>query len=349
MTAQQEDSGLLDRLNVDDGSGGFEKMRRNVRIQHVIVAAALGALLVGAQSAAAGTAHRAAPSHREAGSTATPEQLVTVMTYDIRDLLADGTPEGGTDIAPWSKRAPKEAGLIRKAHPDVIAIQEGSSHVGSSTTERQVDSLRHAIGGTYRVAHTEIRAPQPHSFRTGDYIIYNHATLKVVGKGSHFGIGSDKFAAYDEFANRETGAKFLFVSTHLLVGLSHQDDLTREAETKTILSKAGGIAKRRHIPVIYAGNFNSPDPKVGTGKAMKAAHAKDALAVAPKRTHAQYNSDNEYLRTPPHNGIDIDHIYAPAGVKVVSAGVVLNLHHGRFVGVIPSDHNPVVAGLRYPY
>jgi endonuclease/exonuclease/phosphatase family metal-dependent hydrolase len=328
-------------------------MRRNVRLQHVIGAAALGIVLIGVQSAAAGPAHHLSVSKRGATSTAistaTATQTVNVMTYDIRDLLSDGTFEGSGDIAPWSKRAPKEAALIRQAHPDVIAVQEGASFVGKSTTVRQVDSLRHAIRDGYRVAHTEIHAPHPHSFRTGDYIIYNSATLAPVGRGSHFSVGNEKYAAYAEFASRTSGAKFMFVSTHLLVGLGHGDDLTREAETKKILSTVGRIAAKRHIPVIYAGNFNSPVASVGAGQAMNAAHARDALAVAPKRTNAHYNSDNEYLRTPPKSGVDIDHIFVPAAVKIVSAGVVVHLRHGKFVGVIPSDHNPVVAQLRYPY
>jgi endonuclease/exonuclease/phosphatase family metal-dependent hydrolase len=330
-------------------------MGRNVRIQHVVGAVAIGALMLGTQSAAAGAGHRSAMNNREARSAATGEQSVNVMTYDIRDLRSDGTYEGSGVIAPWSKRAPKQAALIRQAHPDVIAIEEGASFVGQSKTERQVDSLRHAIGGSYLVADTEIPPTQPHYFRTGDNIIYNSATFTPVGKGSHFAVGNSKYAAYDEFASRATGAKFLFVATHLMVGLGHEDDLTREAETKTILSKAGGIARRRHIPVIYAGDFNSPDPNVGAGRstgagsAMTAAGAKDAVVVAPKRAHAQYNSDNEDLRKPPRSGLDIDHIFAPAGVEVASAGIVVDLRRGRFVGVIPSDHNPVVARLRYPY
>jgi endonuclease/exonuclease/phosphatase family metal-dependent hydrolase len=323
-------------------------MLGNVRIQYLVGAVAVGALLIGTQSAAAGTGRRAVTSGRDTRPAAAGEQSVNVMTYDIRDLSGDGTPEGGGIIAPWAKRVRKQAALIRRAAPDVIAIQEGASYVGHSTTERQVDSLRQAIGGTYRLARTETPPTQPHPFRTGNYIIYNGATFKPVRKGSHFSVGNSKWAAYMEFASRATGAKFLFVSTHLLVGIGHRDDLIREAETKMILSKAGGIARRRRVPVVYAGDFNSPDRKFGAGRAMRAAHAKDALAVAPKRIHAQYNSDNEYLRKPPRSGVDIDHISVPAGMTITSAGIVIHLRHGRFVGIIPSDHNPVVAQLRYP-
>jgi hypothetical protein len=66
-------------------------------------------------------------------------------------------------------------------------------------------------------------------------------------------------------------------------------------------------------------------------------------------TNQRYNSANLYLRTPPAAGQSIDHIYAPAGVAVRSWQVVLTLVNGRFVGVIPSDHNPVVSDLIFPY
>jgi endonuclease/exonuclease/phosphatase family metal-dependent hydrolase len=323
-------------------------MNRSARVPHIIGAVAAGALLIGAQSAVASTGHRPEASHRTAQPATAQRQLVNVMTYDIRALTADGTREGSGVIAPWAKRVRKQAKLIRNADSEVIAIQEGSEYVGHSKTERQVDSLRHALGGSYRLARTEVPPGQPH-FRTGDYIIYDRQAVKAVGKGGHFSVGSQKYAAYHEFASRATKAKFLFVCTHLLVGLGHSYDVTREAETNRILSKVGKIARHRHVPVIYAGDFNSPRPRVGAGKAMHAAHARDALAVAHTRTNAGYNSDNDYLRKPPRSGVSIDHIYAPSGIKVASAGIVLHLRHGRFVGVIPSDHNPVVAGLLYPY
>jgi hypothetical protein len=81
-------------------------MRRNVRIQHVVGAVAIAALLVGAQSAAAGTGRHSVLTKPEARSAATSEQSVNVMTYDIRDLVSDGSFEGSGDIAAWSKRAP---------------------------------------------------------------------------------------------------------------------------------------------------------------------------------------------------------------------------------------------------
>jgi endonuclease/exonuclease/phosphatase family metal-dependent hydrolase len=330
-------------------------MPRNVTPRRLVAVAALGVLAIGAQSAAAATSGRSVPSTRPARSAVTHLQSVNVMTYNILQLLNDGKHEGNGVIAPWSKRGPKQAALVRGAHPDVIAIEEGAAYVGHSR-ERQVSSLRNYIGGSYRLAKTEIPPTQPHYFRTGVYILYNSATERPVGKGAHFGLGLNRYAAYQEFASRTTNAKFLFVAAHLLVGRGRSDDLARESETKKILSHAGGIAARRGIPAIYAGDFNSANPKGdkkftlnGAGIAMREAHAKDALVVAPRRTNGKYDSANGYFRKPPRSGDDIDHIYAPPGVRVASAGIVIHLRHGKFVGVIPSDHNPLVAELRYPY
>ncbi|MBV9872955.1 MAG: hypothetical protein JO214_20260 [Frankiaceae bacterium] len=321
-------------------------MRRVTPSRRMIVAATLAVAFVGAEGAVAvpGQSGRAAAVHTRPGAY---RLSVTVMTYDIRSLQADGSFEGSGRIPPWSKRAPKQARLIRGARPDVIAVQEGAYYLPHSH-KRQVDSLRHKIGKPYRLARTEIPPKQPHHFRTGDYIIYNHATLRPVGKGGHFSVGDQKWAAYKEFASRATGSRFLFVCTHLLVGVGSSYDATRAAETKKLLRHSIKIAKRRFVPVFFGGDFNASSTKVGSGKVMRKAGLLDTLKTAHKRVNGRYDSDNENLRRPPRRGIDIDHLYVPTGIRVTSAGIVLRLHHGHFKGAIPSDHNPVVAHLRYP-
>jgi hypothetical protein len=328
--------------------------RRTVKVQYVAGVAAIAALALGAQSAGATAAHQAVTRAPSAGAAATRYQSVNVMTYNILELSNQGKHEGDGVVAPWSQRRPKEVTLIHQGHPDVIAIEEGAPLVGH-TRQRQVDSLRKALGSPYKLARTEIPPTEPHYFRTGVYIIYNNSTEKLVGQGGHYPLGGNHFAAYQEFSNRTTHAKFLFIAIHLLVGQSTANDGLREQETLAAIKTAEAIAHRRKIPVIYAGDFNSANPKDkkftfnGAGRAMATIHAKDALVVAPKKTNAQYNSANDLLRTAPKSGDSIDHIYAPPGVKVTSAGLILDLRHGKFVGVIPSDHNPLVAQLRYPY
>ena len=42
-------------------------------------------------------------------------------------------------------------------------------------------------------------------------------------------------------------------------------------------------------------------------------------------------------------------MYAPAGVAVRGWALALKLSDGKFVGAIPSDHNPLVADVVLPY
>ena len=82
---------------------------------------------------------------------------------------------------------------------------------------------------------------------------------------------------------------------------------------------------------------------------MREAHVASAFNAAQSRRLPSYNSANGYDRPPPRFGDHIDYIFAPPGVAVLSWRQVMHLRHGRLVGVIPSDHNPVVATLEYPY
>jgi endonuclease/exonuclease/phosphatase family metal-dependent hydrolase len=105
--------------------------------------------------------------------------------------------------------------------------------------------------------------------------------------------------------------------------------------------------------VVYAGDFNSDVNKHhafdGPGLAMRAARVADAEKVAQTLVNWRYNSANLYLRRPPAVDQSIDYVYAGPGVGVASREVVLSLAQGRFVGVIPSDHNPVLARLYVAY
>lgn len=285
--------------------------------------------------------------------TGSAQQTVRVMTYNILELTADGHPEGTGVIAPWSRRKIAAASLIKAAGPDVVAIQEGAPWVGRPRGARQVDSLRAALGGSYALSHTEVSPNQPHYFRTGVYILYKKSAYRAIGHSWHWGVGNQHWAAYQILENRRTHAKFLFVSVHLAVGNGASYDQLRENETKVLLSKAGGFAAKHHVPVIYAGDFNSDHTPAhafdGPGRAMRAADVASAFNAAISRRLGRYNSANGYNRTPPKFGDHIDYIFAPPGVAVRTWRLVMRLAHGRLVGVIPSDHNPVVASMEFPY
>jgi len=294
------------------------------------------------------------PATAPVATTATAsEQPVKVMTYNVLEAFNDGHKEGDGTVAPWSKRVVAAAKLIRQADPDVVSIQEAAAWTGAPRGPRQIDSLVKQLGGEYSLADTEIPPSQPHYFRTGCYILYKTADFEAVGAGNHWGLGNQRWAAYQELQNRTSGARFLMVAPHLVVGDGMKFDKERRAETQSLLKQAGVLAAKDGVPVVYAGDFNSdPDKRHAFNApalAMQSAQIDDAFDVAQSRTNAKYNSANEYFRRPIADGYHIDYVFAPAGVAVQSWKLIIDLRHGKFVGVIPSDHNPVMASLLISY
>jgi endonuclease/exonuclease/phosphatase family metal-dependent hydrolase len=282
------------------------------------------------------------------------QQPVRVMTYNIKEAYLDGQHEGGNVVAPWGARKAAQARLITRAAPDAIAIEEGAAQIGHRKhSPRQVDTLRKALGGAYALAHTEIPPGHPHFHRTGVYILYRKATWKAVGKGGHWGLGNHRWAAHQVLRNRQSGARFLFVATHLRPNPGRANDVLREHETEQLVQRGHQLAARKGIPVVYAGDFNSaPDRRHAfnaPAKVMHAHHIADAYNVAQSRQYAHFNTANGYARRPPRDGMRIDYVFAPQGVGVKSWRLVMRLRGGKFVGTIPSDHNPVVSEVMVPY
>jgi endonuclease/exonuclease/phosphatase family metal-dependent hydrolase len=274
---------------------------------------------------------------------------VRVMTYN---LLHD-TPEGRRDgVAPWSQRRPGALALINKANPDVLGVQEASGWVGAVKGPRVVDDLRNRLGaGKYTLAHTEITPGKPGWMRTARYILYRTSAYRAAASGGHWTLAKGRYAAYQLLQSRSTGARFLAVSVHLEPGGGRTVDMRRKAQTERLLSLVRSYRARYDVPVVYMGDFNSHQGNVvdGPGITFRAAGHVDADEVAQVRVNRKYNSANQYKRTPATGGYDVDHVYVPAGVAVRRWEIVMNLSRGRFVGAIPSDHNPIAADVVLPY
>jgi endonuclease/exonuclease/phosphatase family metal-dependent hydrolase len=284
-------------------------------------------------------------------------QAAKLMTYNILQLSCDGNREAGGVISPWSQRRPVAAKLIKSVSPDVIGVQEGQQWVGSTPGTRQVDNLRSAlrnIGADYAIAKTEDTYPTPGLVRTGDYILYKPSVYRTYGAGGHWAIGDGHWAAYQVLQNVNSGARFLFVTTHLTTPGGLTNDKLRESETQTILKLADQVAADYQVPVVYSGDFNSNGrtdvhPLDGPGVVMRAAHINDSRLVAQSFRRGTYNSMNQYRRYPYHYSFDIDYVWTAPGVAAATYGTAMFLSDGAFVGTIPSDHNPVYTRVYLPY
>ena len=291
-----------------------------------------------------------------AATSGSTEQNVSVMSYNIATLNNDGIREPGGVVSPWAQRRAPAAALVKQWHPDVLAVQEGYALIPGYYYKRQVDSLNDelkALGSTYVVAKTENYIyGQPGYVRTGDYVLYNPSVYLAYGVGGHWSIGGSEYAAWQELKNRKTGAKFLMVSTHLTPGSSASSNSARRYESQSLLTQASAKGRAANVPVMYAGDFNADETLTSADTpslVMGGGNVDDAKSVAQAYSNSQYDTYNNYLRTPPAYDLAIDKIFAPAGVAAYSWRVILNLSGGKYVGTIPSDHNPIYSLAVFPY
>ncbi|WP_375497967.1 endonuclease/exonuclease/phosphatase family protein [uncultured Jatrophihabitans sp.] len=287
----------------------------------------------------------------------TSEQAVRVITYNLLKKTSDGTRnDNATEvIAPYAQRVVKQAALLKASPADVIGVQEAGYYLGSGAhpSDRQADALTRLLPG-YRVAPTEKLSYPNYGTNFQGYVIYNTATVSLVDPDpAHCSCGVFEMdstpghrAIYAQL-QLKSGARFLFVSPHLANPLN--SDATRLAEVHRLLAEVASY-NTAHLPVVYAGDFNSDMRKGKIDVPGNAMHVTldEASLVAQTKYNAAYDSYNQYRRTPPRYGIYLDRIFVTPGVAVPAWGVVVQLSHGRFVGAIPSDHNPVYARVILP-
>jgi hypothetical protein len=285
---------------------------------------------------------------------------IRVVTYNSMSASADPSHNGGT-AAPWSQRRPKQLSLLSNSGAAVIAIQEGAAciikYTDGTSCYRQIDSLADGLSPKYRLDDTAVTTQRSQRY-LGNYLLYEPSVVATVGGGGNWMIGASsnqgQTARYQIFRVIATGAKFLFVNTHLTTGTSYTGDKIRGTETQEMLNDARNYAANQGVSsIIYVGDFNT---YVGewhvtdiSGNKMRAAHVPDGVEVAQSKVRAQYDSPNVLYRCPHKNHGSIDHIYASGGVGVVGWGELLQLSSGCFVGAIPSDHNPIYETVQIPY
>lgn len=285
-----------------------------------------------------------APLAITASATSGPLRL---MTYN---LLWDGAQgdkrEGGETVAPWSDRKGPAAALVRSAAPDAVAVQEGSYQVGSVS---QAQSLATAVGRDYVVAPgTAVGADTYVLYRTSAY---------TARTGGSWSLGPDSkgklwYATYAVLVSTVTREPVVVVSSHLASGDASDDD-NRAAQSRTLIAHADALAAQYGAPLVYGGDFNSHEgpkyPLDGPGVTFAGKHLVDAYDTAQSVIGGRYNSANQYRRTAPASYDHIDHLFAGTGVAVSRWQLVADLDSsGRFRGVIPSDHNPLVADFVLP-
>ncbi|MFY0406725.1 fibronectin type III domain-containing protein [Solicola sp. PLA-1-18] len=291
---------------------------------------------------------------------------VRVMTYNVLRRASDGKAyAGGERVASWSSRGPAVVSTIQASGADVVGLQEAADWtdraVGADGPgQRQADWIRARLGSGWALATTETAPSQGVAWRrTGRYVVFDSGRFAQDAAGSWTlsgaGTSNPTIAAWAVLRERSTGARMLAVSAHLAAAPGAANDRRRQAETQNLL-RVVAQARQAHggVQVVYLGDFNSDagkkHPLDGPGVTFRAARVADADEAAQAvGAENRYNSANQLLRTAPASATHVDHVFAPAGVGVRTWGMRLSLRGGRFVGVIPSDHNAVVADVVVPW
>jgi hypothetical protein len=285
-------------------------------------------------------------------ASASGRVALRVATYNTLSTTFDGKKESGNTVAPWSKRRAGIVSLLKAINPGVLAVEEAGTYVSGTT--RQVDSIRSGLGTSkYRIADTG-KGPDGTNRLVDSFVLYQPSLLTAVtGEGGHWTIDTNRLATYQVLRTVHGGAKFLFVVVHLVAPKGHAYDQARKSETTAVVQHASAYAAAHGVTsIVVAGDFNAYPGRAGSsdtpGQVMSGAQYSDALRVAQSVRNSSYNSINEYRRTPPRNGGSADHVFTSPGVGVASWAESLQLSHGKFPGVIPSDHNPVSSTIELP-
>ena len=297
-------------------------------------------------------------SRRVSYTVATASSAIRVLSYNSMSASKDGEAHPGGISAPFSQRRPGQLSLLMASGADVIGFQEAGSclhAIQGQPCYRQIDSLVDGLQPKYKLANTQ--TAERRSRYAANYIVYDANVAPVAGAGGTWYIGDTTSenlnAGYQLFRVVSSGAEFLFVTTHLGNGKTYADDQKRARETTRILDNARAFASARGVTsIVYVGDYNS---YVGewevsdlTGNKMRNARVPDGVEVAQSYSRGQFDSINGLFRLARKNHGSIDHIYASGGVGIRTWGELLHISDGKFVGTIPSDHNPVWAELTIP-
>ena len=311
-------------------------------------------------------------------------KALTVASYNVR--CANCFKHQNLE-RPWAERRGVVVSSILKQKPDVIGIQEASQgwlvSGGKKISLSQFEDLRNRLrsGGTpYEVTNAHrnncVKSTTPSGCKykdqgasQGTKIFFNTATVSLVSQGSQklpqcSGCNA-RYVAWAVLEQKSSGERFFFADTHVEAGSNYYN--LRKSQTKAMMDEVE-LRRPSGMPAFVVGDLNSTryatpanapydevvshgfvDPLGHTYKSPKIS----SKATAEKRIRANYNSHNNFVRSVRHyasneNGSNLDYIFTTK-MRTLSWETVLDLDSGgKLAGVIPSDHNMLVAKVLLP-
>jgi endonuclease/exonuclease/phosphatase family metal-dependent hydrolase len=305
-------------------------------------------------------------------ATPTPDPPPTAVGMRISSFNVGCYSCTNSTLPSWETRRDAVAERIKEQAPDVLGVQELAHTNISGTKTPQFVDLMDRLGAPYAITtcgSSHSTGCQSYGSRNETHIIYNTKTVEVVKAGfvqlpNVSGAGVDRHMSWAVLKLKANGKTFLVGNAHYKVDAEYASLRAQQAQTALETLKAQGLGK---MPTIMLGDFNSNKNAADGNKPytiMTAAGLLDPLGNAPKSTkpvndfvekriRTNYNTYNNYSRTPPNNtkyvnGTHIDYILVTK-MRVSEFEVVLKLDSSNKVtGTIPSDHNMVRATIWVP-
>ena len=146
----------------------------------------------------------------------------------------------------------------------------------------------------------------------------------------------------------------LVLSVHLESGDGYYKDVRRQAQTRVLLNKVRDFTANQPMPVLYLGDFNSHEKTPARHRRSgdrTAARAHDRLRRG--RPGHDQRLAQQRQQVPPHPAARTPRTSTTCGctpgIGIRRFEIVANLKSGKFVGTIPSDHNPLAVDVVLPY
>lgn len=254
--------------------------------------------------------------------------IYQVTTYNMCTYVCDN----------WHGRRPGALALIQSSDADVVALQETSEDAGVISRLKPRYAL--AVQGRKKV------------------LLYDKARFVSKRQGLLFlgkvpGTNNMRWAVWAELADRlNDGKRVIFTSAHAagvpdtLFGAKVRRQNTR------LLIRGVARANRNHVPVIYAGDFNSHKyDRYDESATLFHAHGYyDAFDLAENLIRPNFNTANGFELVPriSHTyGAHVDHVWVdPDTSRVLSWESVAELSGSNYAAPLPSNHNPLTVRVQ---
>lgn len=267
------------------------------------------------------------------GPVAAPD--LHVMTYNIRRRVMQVS-RRSPDL--WSRRKWLLRRLLRAERPAVLCVQEALPD--------QAAWVQDSLGRDYRSVG---RGRDADGSGEGTPIFYDERRLRLIDwsqqslSGTPCRPGSrswgnlvPRIVVSACFVDRETGARFRVLNTHL----DHLSQRSRLHSARMLRQ----IVEREPEPVVLTGDANADVRSSAFRTLAEGGLLRDAWTAAERRLTEQWGTFSNYRR-PRRDGRRIDWMLVTAPIAVRAAGIST----ARFDGAAASDHEAVQAVLTIPH